>query len=114
MLLPLVTGDSNDFRDRGGAIIGLSSPLEGLLNDFPDEPGVTNRLSSPLPDPLNDLAPALGATGRLSMLRAVPSRPLLSSTLLEKMDSALFLASGDLNPSFLNVLFLVSGITVRG
>lgn len=75
---------------------------------------MSNRLSSPLPDPLDDLTPALGATGRLSILRDMPSRPLLSSTLLEKMDSALLLASGDLNPSFLNVLFLVSGITVRG
>jgi hypothetical protein len=64
---------------------------------------------------LNDLPDVLGATDRLSMLRAAPSRPLLSlvpSTLLEKMDSALLLASGDLNPSLLNVLFVaVPGVT---
>jgi hypothetical protein len=67
---------------------------------------------------LNVLSAVPGAKERFSTLRAAPSRPLLSFipwTLLEKIDSALFLASGDLNPSFLNVLFaLAPGITVLG
>ncbi len=70
-----------------GAMGGLASPLDGTLKDFPGAPGAANRLSLPRAILLSGTLPAF-----------------IRPTLLPKMASALFLASGDRNPSVPNLL----------